>query len=144
MRFDEQVSANDGVEITVITESGRALDFIMKLDPKRYKKMHDEIKNDALRCVEDAYPKTLASAYRVASQWTGSEHISYAGAAVKPAAFVTDGALVTAKDPEKATSKPGGARKKISLTDITCHVCGLNVTTRGTAVSGNYLRRKLT
>ena len=49
VRFDEQVSANDGVGITPITESRRALDFIMKLDPKRYKKMHDEMKNDALR-----------------------------------------------------------------------------------------------
>ena len=44
---------------------------------------------------------------------------------MKPAAFVTDGALLTAKDPEKATGKTGGARKKTSLTDITCYVCGL-------------------
>ena len=29
VRFDEQVSANDGVGITAITESRRALDFIM-------------------------------------------------------------------------------------------------------------------
>ena len=126
MRFDEQVSANDGVGIAPITESRRALDVIMKLDPRRYKKMHDEMKNDALRCVSDAYPKTLASAYRVASQWMGSERIPYAGAAVKPAAFVTDGALVTAKDPEKVLGKTGGTKKKSSLTDITCHVCGLN------------------
>ena len=126
VRFDEQVAANAGVGVAEITESRRALDFIMKLDPKRYKKMHDDMKNDALRCVVDAYPKTLAAAYRVASQWTGSEHTQYAGAAGSPAAFVTDGALVTTKDPEKEPGKTGGARKKSALANITCHVCGLN------------------
>ena len=120
------MSANDGIGIAPITESRRALDFIMKLDPRRCKKMNDEMKNNALRCVSDAYPKTLVSAYRVASQWMGGEHIPYADAAMKPAAFAIDGALVTAKDPEKVPGKTGGTKKKTSLTDITCHVCGLN------------------
>ena len=100
VRFDEQVSANNGVGVAEITDSRRALDFILKLDPKRYKRMHDDMKNDALRCVTDAYPKTLAAAYRIASQWTGTDHAQYAGAAGNAAAFVTDGALVTTnKDP---------------------------------------------
>ena len=128
VRFDEQVSANNGVGMAAITESRRALDFILKLDPKRYKRMHDDIKNDALRCFADAYPETLAAAYRIASQWTDSEHTQYGGAAGNAAAFVTDGALVTTnKDPaEKVPSKTWGARKKTPLTDITCHVCGVN------------------
>ena len=99
----------------------------MKLDPKRYKKMHDEMKNDALRCVADAYPKTLAAAYCIASQWTGSDHNPHAGTAAKPVVFVTDGPLVATKDPkdpEKAPGKTGCVRKKTPLTDITCHVCG--------------------
>ena len=127
IRFDEQVSANDRVGVAAITESRKALDLDMKLDPKRYKKMHDEMKNDALRCVADAYPKTLAAAYRIASQWTGSDHNPHAGTAAKPAVFVTDGALVATKDPkdpEKAPGKTGCVRKKTTLTDITCHVCG--------------------
>ena len=127
VRFDEQVSANDGVGITAITESRRALDFIMKLDPKRYKKMHDEMKDDALRCVADAYPKTLPAAYRIASQWTGSDHNPHSGAAAKPVAFVTDSALVATKNPkdsEKAPGKTGGVRKKTPITEIMCHVCG--------------------
>ena len=124
VRFDEQVSANDGVGVTPISESRRALDFIMKLDPRRYKKMHDEMKNDALRCVPDAYPKTLAGAYRVASQWTGSDHSPHASAAAKPAAFVTEGALVATEDSEKVSGKTGGGRKKTPLNEVTCHVCG--------------------
>ena len=37
-RFDEQVLANDAVGADKVTDSRRALDFLGKLDPKRYRK----------------------------------------------------------------------------------------------------------
>ena len=143
IRFNEQVSSNDGVGVAAITELRRALDFIMMLDPKRYKKMHDEMKNDALRCVADAYPKTLAAAYCIASQWTGSDHNPHAGTAAKPVVFVTDGALVATKDPkdpEKAPGKTGGVRKKTPLTVMYVDTPGI---TLEIAASENRHRIKL-
>jgi hypothetical protein len=60
LRFDNQVKANEGAGVPEITESKLALEFIMKLDPKRYKRMLAQMRNDGLRKVPDAYPKTLA------------------------------------------------------------------------------------
>lgn len=126
MRFDEQVSANDGVGVPPISESKRALEFILKLDQNRYRKMVAQMRNDALRCVVDAYPKTLASAFRVASQWTNEETVKQAGVAGNNSAYVTEEALVTkARDPEKGSTKSSKFKKKVTdpLT-IRCYVCG--------------------
>jgi hypothetical protein len=90
-----------------ITESKLALEFIMKLDPKRYKRMLTQMRNNALRKDPDAYPKTLASAYRIASGWanedpgTGNHDIDNHSAFLADAAFVTK-----AKDPEKGGRWP--------------------------------------
>ena len=72
-RFDHQVQVNEGVGIPDITESKRALDFINKLDPKRHRGMHTQMRNLAVRGRADAYPATLAEAYRTASGWTNEE-----------------------------------------------------------------------
>ena len=77
-----------------------------------------QMRNDALREVVDAYPRTLVSAYRIASQWTNEE-------LAKPAAG-TDQAFVTAtKDTDKKPGKPGKSKRKVvdPLT-IHCYVCG--------------------
>ena len=66
-RFDEQVSANEGVGMPGVSEAKRALEFLHKLDPVRYRKMLAQMRNDALRNVPDAYPRTIASAFRIAS-----------------------------------------------------------------------------
>ena len=129
-RFDNQVKANEGAGVPEITESKLALEFIMKLDPKRYKRMLAQMRNDALRKDPDAYPKTLASAYRIASGWanedpgTGNHNID------NHSAFLADTAFVTkAKDPEKGAKVAGSKGKK--PTEIICFVCGL---------SGHYAR----
>ena len=75
-RFDYQVQANEGVGIAEITESKRALDFINKLDPKRYRGMHSQMRNLAVRGRPDAYPATLAEAYRTASVWKAGPEFS--------------------------------------------------------------------
>ena len=121
-RFDEQILANDAVGVAKITDTLRALDFIGKLDPKRYKKMTTDMRNDALRQKPDAYPKTLASAFRIASQWR-SDGVASAPTPPGASAFVTEEAHVTStKDTEKKAGKTGGAKKK-SLADIECYEC---------------------
>jgi hypothetical protein len=67
LSFDNLVKANEGAGVPEITELKLAQEFIMKLDPKRYKRMQAQTHNDALRKDSDAYQKTLASAYRIAS-----------------------------------------------------------------------------
>ena len=124
-RFDEQVFANDGVGVAQISESRRALDFLMKLDPKRFTEMLDQMKNDALRKKPEAYPSTLAGACRIASGWSRGIP-AQAAPATKDAAYVTDTALVaTVKEPEKPVKKTGGTKKKNILTETICYVCGL-------------------
>ena len=125
LRFDEQVSANNAVGMAPVTASKRALDFQGKLDPRRYKRMLDNMKNDALRRNPEAFPKTLPAAYRIASRWSGGEAAPYTPTPGAPnAAYVTDSALVTAsKDPpEKKAGKTGGAKKK-PLTEVECFLC---------------------
>ena len=129
-RFDNQTKANEGAGVPEITESKLALEFIMKLDPKRYKRMLAQMRNDALRKDPDAYPKTLASAYRIASGWanedpgTGNHNIDNHSAFLADAAFVSK-----AKDPEKGGKVAGSKGKK--PTEIICYVCG---------VTGHYAR----
>ena len=71
-RFDRQIQAGEGAGVAEVTESKRAIEFISKLDPRRYGNMSSKMRNDALRNFPDAYPTTLAAAYRVASGWHGT------------------------------------------------------------------------
>ena len=92
-RFDEQVTANAAVGIAAVTESKRALDFLGKLDTRRYKVMLDDMKHDALRRKPGAFPTTLALAFHIASEWNDRVPASTptptpAGA---NAAYVTEG-----------------------------------------------------
>ena len=68
-RFDEQVAANLAVGIAPVSDSKRAPDFLGKLDPRRYKKMHFQMKNDTLHRKPEAFPTSIASAFCIASQW---------------------------------------------------------------------------
>ena len=124
-RFDEQVLANDAVGAAKVTDSRRAFDFLGKLDPKRYRKMSQDMNNDAVRHKADAYPTTLARVYSRASCYQGID----GGAPKEPqqtpsgAAFVTEEVYVTlSKDTEKVAGKTGGTRKK-SLTEVECYAC---------------------
>jgi hypothetical protein len=48
-RFDNQIKANEGAGVPELTETKLVLEFIMKLDPKRYERMLSEMRNDSLR-----------------------------------------------------------------------------------------------
>jgi Zinc knuckle len=123
-RFDNQVKANEGAGVPEITDSKLALEFITKLDPKRYKRMLVQMRNEALRKDPDAYPKTLASAYRIASGW-GNEDLASGNHAVDiHSAFLADTAFVTkARDPDKGGKAAGSKGKKSA--EIVCFVCGV-------------------
>ena len=131
VRFDNQVKANTGAGVPVPSERKMALEFIMKLDTKRYRKMLTQMRNDSLRGEEDAYPSTLASAYRIASGWTNEDHSGAGHGSESNSAFLTDLCFVTkAKDPEKpAGQKTGSAPAatkvdKKKKADVECYVCG--------------------
>ena len=64
LRFDNQVKANTGAGVAEITDAKRALDFIYKLDSKRYRSMLAKMRNNALNMDDNAYPQSLPAAYR--------------------------------------------------------------------------------
>ena len=134
-RFDHQVKANEGAGIPPATDRKLALEFIMKLDAKRYKTMLWQMRNDSLRNDPEAYPSTLAGAFRIAAGWTNEDPVSGAHGIENNSAYLTDACFVTkARDPEKggtkssATSSESKSRKKA---EIVCFVCGK---------SGHYAR----
>ena len=115
-RFDNQLKANSGVGMTDIGEPLRALDFISKLDTKRYSNMLTVMRNNACQNIPGAYPDTLASAFRTASTWIrdgalvplGSNHQHHS-------AYLADAVHVTkAKDPEKGKT-PSSKKNKAQL-----------------------------
>jgi hypothetical protein len=68
-RDDNQLKANKGMGIVADDESLVAIDFLSKLDPKRFTSMLTVLRNNAAINVS-SYPTTLAGAYRAASTWT--------------------------------------------------------------------------
>ena len=73
LRFDAQVHACRGAGVAEITEPKRALDFILKLDPKSFTKMLAFMRNNALIMEGEAFPQTLAAACRIASGWVNED-----------------------------------------------------------------------
>ena len=104
-RFDDQVETNLAVGIAAVSVSKRALDFLGKLDPWRFKIMMYDIKHDALRRKPDAFPSTLALAFHISNQWNEGNtpaHTPAPAPAGVNAAYVTEEVHVTiAKDTEK-------------------------------------------
>jgi Zinc knuckle len=117
-RYDNQLKANEGVGIVADDESLVAIDFLSKLDPKRFTSMLTVLRNNAAINVS-SYPTTLAGAYRTASTWTSD--------GLTPFSIEHHSALVVEKGQGKAKPpKPPGERtKKTSSSEsIECFVCG--------------------
>ena len=130
LRFDAQVLACRGAGVAEVTAPKRALDFIYKLDPKRFGGMLAFMRNNALIMEGDAFPQTLTAACRIASGWvnedTGGPQIP--GSETHTAFATEDTNLVTkSKDPEKgkrSTTKGDSSVKKRSSTEVECFACG--------------------
>ena len=134
VRFDNQVKNNAGAGVAEITDSKRALDFICKLDPKRYRSMLAKMRNNALSMEDNAYPQTLSSAFRIASGWinedndrgfnNGNESHSafvFEKSSTPPQSKIPTTSDTTADDKKRAALKMKRARK------IVCYVCGSTV-----------------
>ena len=133
-RFNNQLKANGGVGMTEISESLRALDFIGKLNTKRYADMLTVMRKNAAQNLGGAYPNTLAGASRTAFTWTHNGTQSPLRNSIN-SAYLADAVHVTkTKDPEKAKIPPvkkvpaepkePKLKKASSLDSIMCYVCG--------------------
>ena len=130
VRFDNQVKSNQGVGMPEISEKLRAMDFIGKLDYKRYNSMITSMRNCACQNLPGSYPKTLASAYRTASTWTREGLLVPMGGETH-SAFLSDTAFVATKGKspkDSKDSKPPAEEKKetkrSSSNGLGCFVCG--------------------
>ena len=122
-RFDNQVLANRGVGMTEVEEPIRAIDFLSKLDPKRYTGMLTFMRNNAVQNLPNSYPSTLAGAYRVASSWTNAGGGVPLGAE-QHSAFLTDTLLGTKEKVAGKGSKGKTAAPKKKSSSVICFVCG--------------------
>ena len=124
-RFDHQVSANKGVGMEDVEESIRAIEFLSKLDPKRYTCMLTVMRNNAVQNLPHSYPSTLAGAYRIAASWTNVNGAAPLGSE-QHSAFLTDLAMTTKeKGPGKKAREKTVPTKKKSTSSVICFVCGL-------------------
>ena len=132
LRYDNQIKVNEGVGIAPITDSMRAMEFLYKLDSRRYKTMLERMRYDALRGHADAFPATLAQAYIMASEYPMTDRASAYERDERSHAYVTDSAYVTkARDPVKGKGSniaerglPEDNRKRPSSSTVKCYVCG--------------------
>ena len=110
VRFDNQVKSNAGAGVAAISESKRALDFICKLDPKRYRSMLAKMRNNALSMEDNAYPQTLSSAFRIASGWINEDYDRGFNGIESHSAFVSENSKE--KTPTTDDKKRAGLKMK--------------------------------
>ena len=122
-RFDNQVLANKGVGMTEVEEPMRAIEFLSKLDPKRYTGMLTFMRNNAVQNIPNSYPSTLAGAYRVASSWTNAGGGVPLGAE-QHSAYLTDTLMETKEKVAGKGSKDKTASTKKKSSSVICFVCG--------------------
>ena len=123
-RYDEQVKTNEGVGIVNDDDSLVAVDFLSKLDPKRFTSLLTVLRNNAAINVS-SYPTTLAGAYRSASTWTSDGLIP--NSRESHSAFVTDKTHGKSKASNKEKPTKGGLEQKSSSLqkpNNECFICG--------------------
>ena len=130
IRFDHQVKSNEGVGIPDVPDRLRAMDFIGKLDPKRYNGMLTSMRNCACQNLPGSYPRTLQAAYRTASTWTRDGSLVPLGSD-SHSAFLADTAFIVTKGKypkEDKDSKSTGDKKQkrssLPSNGNGCYVCG--------------------
>ena len=111
-----------------------AMDFLHKLDQKRFGKLLTHMRRNALFNNVDAYPATLTAAVAIASDWpdegSSSGRSDPSGNDTHSAFVTADSCFITkAKDSGKKGGKAPAADKtapgkKKSLEEVECYVCG--------------------
>ena len=109
--------------MTEVEEPIRAIDFLSKLDPKRYTGMLTLMYNNAVQNQPNSFPSTLAGAYRVASSWTSSSGGVSLGAE-QHSAFLTDSLVSTKEKIAGKGPKAKTAGTKMKPSSVICFVCG--------------------
>jgi hypothetical protein len=105
IRFDNQLKANEGAGLPVQNKPKLVLEFLFKLDGKRYKDMLSSMRNDALRDLPDAYLQNLVAAFHIAQGWTLKEFRQKDGGQIL-SAFVTDETKPTSTFSRSKPAKP--------------------------------------
>ena len=67
VRYDAQVQAGIGAGLPVIDEETMAMDFLHKLDPKRFERMLNHMRRNAIMDAGESYLATLVAAVHIAS-----------------------------------------------------------------------------
>jgi hypothetical protein len=141
IRFDHQVKSNKGAGMPDISERLRAMDFIGKLDFKRYNGMLTSMRNCSCLNLPGSYPKTLSAAHRTASTWTRDGLLVPLGGD-SHSAFLAGTAFVVTKGKDSNTAWPGEKKEKDRLQCLRTNIA-TSAARRGifpeTAVCGNPL-----
>lgn len=104
-RFDNQVKSNLGAGVPSVNDATRSIDFLSKLDPRRYTGMLTQVRNNACQNLSGAYPPTLAAAFRIASRWT--RYGALGGSGIEQhSAFLADYAFATATVEKEKVQPP--------------------------------------
>jgi Reverse transcriptase (RNA-dependent DNA polymerase) len=124
-RYDNQTKANEGVGVVNDDESLVAVDFLSKLDPKRFTGMLTVLRNNAAINIS-SYPTTLSGAYRSASSWIHDGGLIPA-TRENHSAFVTDKAVekkAKALKGKKEKRGPDDKSSSVTKSNIECYICG--------------------
>ena len=116
----------------VIDEETMAMDFLHKLDLKRFDRMLNNMRRNALCDAEESYPATPAAAVRVASAWPDEGPSSTNPNPSTHSAFLTADSAFETKSTDPGSKKQGKnppvdkspSGKKKSLAEMECYVCG--------------------
>ena len=128
IRFESQVKACVGAGVPDVTPRKRAMDFVYKLDARRYGAMVSSMRNAASKLDPTAYPATVIDAIRRANNWV-TEDPGF----VKPtgntidihSAFVAETEPTGKPEGKLASSKPGDVdHKKKDKSSVECFNCG--------------------
>ena len=125
-RFDNQLAANRRVGMEDVDEAIRAIEFLSKLDSKRYSCMLTVMRKNAVQNLPNSYPSTVAGAYRIAASWTNANGAAPLSNNAEYSAFLTNFATTTKeKGPAKKIHGKTVPMKKKSLSSVIFYVCGL-------------------
>ena len=128
VRFESQVKACVGAGVPDVTASKRAMDFVYKLDARRYGAMVSSMRNAASKLDPTAYPTTVIDAIRRANNWVNEDpgFVKPSGNTIDThSAFVTETEPTDKPEGKSVTDKPAdGEVKKKDKSGVECFVCG--------------------
>ena len=128
IRFESQVKACVGAGVPDVTPRKRAMDFVYKLDARRYGAMVSSMRNAASKLDPTAYPATVIDAIRRANNWVSEDpgFVKPTGNSVDThSAFVTEDEPTGKPEGKSVTNKSAaGESKNKDKSAVECYTCG--------------------